>query len=105
MATVLSKTAANLIGVLLIALAARAAIAAEPGVKDPNADWPCIQHKVTKLTSAQMWDGPVVDDVTEWSDNEEIGKLVATLASRRLPMEQAEAAIDTFAAAQPQDKR
>jgi hypothetical protein len=105
MATALSKAKASLIGALLIALAVRGAIAVEPGVKDPNADWPCIQHKVAKLTAAQMWDGPPVDDVTEWRDNEEIGKLIPTLTSRRVPMEQAEAAIDAFAAAQPEDKR
>jgi hypothetical protein len=82
-----------------------AASAAEPNLADPNADWPCIQHKVAKLTSAQMWDGPPVDDAEQWRDNEEIGKLIPTLASRRVPLEQATAAIDAFAAAQPQEKR
>src|SRR5262249_22627821 len=57
------------------------------------------------LTSAQMWDGPAVDDVTDWRDDEEIGKLIPTLTSRRVPMEEAEAAIDAFAAAQAPDKR
>jgi hypothetical protein len=57
------------------------------------------------LTSAQMWDGPVVDDEAQWRDNAEIVKLIATLPSRRVPMEQATAAIASFAAAQPQDKR
>jgi hypothetical protein len=52
-----------------------------------------------------MWDGPPVDDVEAWRDNEEIGKLIPTLASRRVPMEQASAAIETFAAAQPKQKR
>jgi hypothetical protein len=52
-----------------------------------------------------MWDGPPVDGVEQWRDNEEIGKLIPTLSSRRVPLEQAEAAIDAFAAAQPQDKR
>jgi hypothetical protein len=70
-----------------------------------NPDWPCIQHKVAKLTSAQMWDGPPVDDVEAWRDNEEIGKLIPTLASRRVPLEQAAAAIETFAAAQPKEER
>ena len=40
-----------------------------------------------------------------WRDNEEIGKLIPTLASRRVPLEEATAAIATFAAAQPKDKR
>jgi hypothetical protein len=90
---------------MLTALWAAAAAAAEPKVADPNADWPCIQHKVAELTAAQMWDGPPVDGVEQWRDNEEIGKLIPTLSSRRVPLEQAEAAIDAFAAAQPQDKR
>jgi hypothetical protein len=57
------------------------------------------------LTSAQMWDGPVVDDEEAWRDNAEIVKLIPTLSSRRVPMEEATAAIESFAAAQPQDKR
>jgi hypothetical protein len=95
---------------LLMMLGVGTAIAVEQA-KPPqpangaNPDWPCIQHKVAKLTSAQMWDGPPVDDVEEWRDNEEIGKLIPTLASRRVPIEQASAAIETFAAAQPKKKR
>ena len=84
-----------------------AAVAAEPPTPagPANPDWPCIQHKVPALTSAQMWDGPVVDDEEGWRDNAEIAKLIPTLASRRVPMEQAAAAIETFAAAQPKEKR
>jgi hypothetical protein len=93
---------------VLVALAAPAAIAAEPAnpvIRPANPDWPCIQHKVPTLTSAQMWDGPVVDDEEAWRDNEEIVKLIPTLSSRRVPMEQAAAAIEGFAAAQPKEKR
>ena len=68
-------------------------------------DWPCVQRKVATLTSAQMWDGPPVDDLTQWRDNEEITKLIAVLASRRVSLEQAAAAIARFAAAQPKDRR
>ncbi len=78
-----------------------AALAAEPA----NPDWPCIQHKIAALTSAQMWDGPPVDDANAWRDNEENGRLIATLSSRRVPMGEAAAAIEAYAAAQPQDKR
>jgi hypothetical protein len=79
--------------------------AAQSGVADPNADWPCVQHKVATLTAAQMWDGPSVDDATAWRDDAAIGKLIPTLVSRRVPMEQAVAALDAFAKAQPEDKR
>jgi len=92
---------AGLVAAGMIALAAAPAPAAEAA----NPDWPCIQHKVATLTSAQMWDGPDVDDLTQWRDNAEIGKLIAVLASRRVPIEEATAAIDRFAAAQPPDKR
>ena len=68
-------------------------------------DWPCVQRKVATLTSAQMWDGPPVDDLTQWRDNEEITKLIAVLASRRVSLEQAAAAIARFAAAQPKERR
>ena len=42
--------------------------AAEP----VGSDWPCIQHKVDKLTSVQMWDGPPVEDLREWREDENI---------------------------------
>ena len=52
-----------------------------------------------------MWDGPAVDDLTQWRDNEEIRKLIAVLANRRVPLEEAAAAIARFSSAQPQDQR
>jgi hypothetical protein len=73
---------------------------------DPDhPDWPCVQRKVEKLTSAQMWDGPVVDDLTGWRDRDDIKKLIAVLANRRVPIEKAVEAVDQFADAQPPDKR
>jgi hypothetical protein len=100
------KTAAPMVA-FLAALAAAGANAAEPArpVHPANPDWPCIQHKVPTLTSAQMWDGPQVDDEERWRDNAEVVKLIPTLASRRVPMEQAAAAIEGFAAAQPKETR
>ena len=94
----------NAVGLLaagIIGLGGPSALAAQAA----NPDWPCIQRKVATLTSAQMWDGPAVDDLTAWRDNEEMGKLIAVLVSRRVPLEQAAASITQFAAAQPQDKR
>jgi len=85
----------------VIALGAPRALAADAA----SADWPCVQRKVAKLTSAQMWDGAPVDDLTKWRDNEEITKLIVVLASRRVSLEQATVAIARFAAAQPQERR
>jgi hypothetical protein len=96
-----SNNVARLVLAWMIALGGAQALAAEAA----NPDWPCVQHKVPTLTSAQMWDGPAVDDLTEWRDNDEIKKLIPILASRRVSLEQAAAAIARFADAQPQDKR
>jgi len=96
-----SKAALGLIAALSLALAGSRCLAADAA----NPDWPCVQRKIATLTSAQMWDGPPVDGLTQWRDNEEIGKLIAILASRRVPVKQAAAAVGAFAAVQPQDKR
>jgi hypothetical protein len=96
-----SQTVVGLVAAGMIALGGAPALAAEKA----NADWPCVQHKVATLTSAQMWDGPDVDDLAQWRDSDEIRKLIAVLASRRVQIEEAAAAIDRFAAAQPPDKR
>jgi hypothetical protein len=83
------------------ALGAGPAVAADPD----NPDWPCVQRKVAKLTAAQMWDGPAVDDLTEWRGRDDIKKLTAVLANRRVPVEEAAAAVARFAEAQPADRR
>jgi hypothetical protein len=93
------NAAIGLFAASIITLGASRAVAAEAG------DWPCIQRKVATLTSAQMWDGPDVDGLTGWRDNEDMAKLIAVLVSRRVPLDQAAAALAQFAAAQPHDKR
>src|SRR5262245_29654997 len=97
----LSNAAVGLFAASIIALGGAGALAAEAA----NPDWPCIQRKVVTLTSAQMWDGPAVDDLTGWRDNDAMTKLIAVLVSRRVPIEQAAAAIAQFVAVQPPDKR
>ena len=83
------------------ALVASAALGADSG----SQDWPCVQRKVTQLTSAQFWDGPQVDGLSLWQDNAAIDKLIPVLVSRRVPIEDAAAAIERFAAEQPQASR
>jgi hypothetical protein len=82
-------------------LGAVPASAADPA----NPDWPCVQRKVATLTSAQMWDGPAVDGLTDWRSRDDIRKLTAVLASRRVPLDEAVEAIARFADAQPADQR
>jgi hypothetical protein len=96
-----SNAAVGLFAASMIACVVPTAHAADAA----NPDWPCIQRKVATLTSVQMWDGPAVDDLTQWNDNEETRQLVPILVSRRVPLEQAATSIAQFAAAQPEDKR
>ncbi len=96
-----SNVIVGVIAACMIAHGAPPAVAADAA----NPDWPCVQRKVATLTSSQMWDGPAVDDLTQWRDNEEMRKLIAVLANRRVPLEEAAAAIARFSSAQPQDQR
>ena len=92
-----------LVGTLALATHSNAGLAAE--VSTAQSDWPCIQHKVDKLSSAQMWDGPPVDDLTEWREDKTIEKLVPVLTSRRVSIEDAGKAIDEFVHSLPEDQR
>ncbi|MDX2289395.1 MAG: hypothetical protein NW217_11315 [Hyphomicrobiaceae bacterium] len=93
------RTVITIAAVLLTAVPAAVAAA---GDTDPNANWPCVQHKVVSLTSAQMWDGPAVDTINDWWKDEEVRKLVPVLVSRRVEMDKVEEAIDAFAKAIPE---
>ncbi|WP_295047898.1 hypothetical protein [uncultured Paracoccus sp.] len=62
-------------------------------------DWPCIQRKQPHLSLGQVWTGPQPDDrVTDLAREPRIEALAARLEQRRLPLEEAEAAIADFAA-------
>jgi hypothetical protein len=52
-----------------------------------------------------MWDGPDVDELTQWRNNDEMKKLIALLVSRRIPLDQATDSIAQFAAAQRPNER
>lgn len=60
-------------------------------------DWPCMQAKVPGISLAAVWAGPPIDDVASaWKDDPRIAALVERLASRRVPLEQAQGAITEF---------
>lgn len=88
------------IALLCMATALGFASAGQPfaavGEKD-NPDWPCVQRKVLTLTSTQIWDGPPTEELRDWSADPTILKLVPGLVSRRIPIEEAKAAIKGFA--------
>lgn len=73
--------------------------------KDGSPDWPCIQRKVYRITATQIWDGPPIDDLKGWEDNDKISELTPILESRRVPVEEAEAAIKEFAESYPEAER
>jgi prefoldin subunit 5 len=84
----------GLAGAFLIAVAAGPAVAAT----NTDPDWPCIQRKVPELSLAQIWNGPELPgSVRDWSNDPEIAGLVQELAARRVPVEEAQERIRTFA--------
>jgi hypothetical protein len=78
----------------LLVLGAAPAGAAEP----TDADWPCIQRLVPELATSQMWAGLPAGGLAEPSgDDGELAQLAHQLASRSMPIDEAQAAIDRFA--------
>jgi hypothetical protein len=68
-------------------------------------DWPCAQAKVPEISLAAVWNGPALDDATsKWRDSAKIGPLVARLAARRTPLDQAEKEIVGFLQETPSEK-
>jgi hypothetical protein len=60
-------------------------------------DWPCVQAKVPEISLAAVWAGPPLDDVTgKWKDNPNVSTLVAKLAARRTPLDEAQKAITEY---------
>lgn len=68
-------------------------------------DWPCMQPKVETISPAQVWDGPPIDDLKGWENDEKIQDLTRILESRRVSLEDAEKAIKDYAQAQPEGER
>jgi hypothetical protein len=94
---------------LVIAAALSLATLAGARAADPRyPDWPCNQIKVPEMSVAAMWAGPSIDDVGDgWEKDPAITDLVAKLAARRTPLEDAEKTVaDTItgSAAERQQK-
>jgi hypothetical protein len=74
----------------------RLAAAADPRYPD----WPCVQAKVPELSIAAVWDGPSIEQAQKvWQGDPAIGNLVARLAARRIPIEEAQKNTEDFLAA------
>ena len=95
---------------------APAAPAASPGAPDAATpaspsevaaapEWPCVWRKTLTLDAATIWDGPSIDDVKGWQNDDTVRKLAQYLISRRIKIEEAEAAVKKYAASQAADVR
>jgi hypothetical protein len=80
-----------------------AAVKFSPSEILSSPDWPCIQRKVPTISAAQVWDGPPLDGIKEFSP--EIRDLTEVLESRRVSAEDAEKAIKEYAAKVPEAER
>jgi hypothetical protein len=62
-------------------------------------DWPCVQAKVPDVSIAAVWDGPPIEPVAKtWANDPRIKDLVARLAARRTPMEEARRLVTEYLA-------
>jgi hypothetical protein len=84
--------------VLVAALAVSLAVPGPTHAADPRfPDWPCNQIKVPELSVAAVWAGPSIDGVgSAWEESTATRDLVARLAARRTPLDDAQKAIAEF---------
>lgn len=86
---------------LAFAVSTAAARAADPRYPD----WPCAQAKVPEISLAAVWAGPALDDAeSKWKDDNKISALVAKLAARKTPLDEAEKLVKEFLAGSAADK-
>ncbi len=65
-------------------------------------DWPCVQAKVPEISVVAVWDGPPIEPTAApWQAAPEIKDLVARLAARRTPMDEAQKRVAQFLASDP----
>lgn len=82
----------------LLAILPVAAQAADPRYPD----WPCVQAKVPEISLAAVWAGPPIDDASNaWKNESDVSALVERLATRRIPVDEAQRAITEFLARSP----
>lgn len=86
-------------------LTSQSALRAEEAPSAETPEWPCISRKVLEITPAQIWDGPSLEGTEKWRDDDEVRKLSQFLMARRVPVEEAEAAIKKFAESTPEAER
>ena len=86
---------------VVLAATSTAARAADPRYPD----WPCAQAKVPEVSLAAVWAGPPLDDAeTKWKDDAKVSALVAKLAARKTPLDEAEKSVKEFLGGSAADK-
>jgi hypothetical protein len=75
----------------------------QPRTNRESPDWPCRQILVGRVSLAAVWSGPSMEGVA-WRNDGAIADLVAQLAARRTPVEDAERMVDEFAKSHGADK-
>ena len=89
---------------ILAAAACLPAFAASAAQQEP--EWPCVQRKVPELSLAQIWTGlELPPGAQQWKEDETVAGLVAELAQRRMPLDEAERRIKDFARSLPERER
>ncbi|BAM88247.1 hypothetical protein S58_22410 [Bradyrhizobium oligotrophicum S58] len=87
--------------ILSLSASTSTALAADPRYPD----WPCPQAKVPEISIAAVWSGPAIDDVgASWKDDAKVSPLVAKLAARRIPLEEAQKDVADFLTGTPEEK-
>jgi hypothetical protein len=90
-----------LAAIMLLSASTGAALAADPRYPD----WPCPQAKVPDISIAAVWSGPAIDDVgASWKDDAKVAALVAKLAARRIPLEEAQKDVADFLTGTAEEK-
>ncbi len=84
---------------LTVTLEAALLVAAAPKSDPLERNWPCRQILVGRLSLAAVWTGPAIDGMA-WRSDQAVADIVATLAARRTPLEDAERAIEDFVQSQ-----
>lgn len=93
-------TVARLIAALPLFAAAPAAAQTMQG------DWPCKQVRVPEIALGGVWTGPSLDKERQaWRDDPAVSELVARIAPRRTPQEEAERLVADFARAAGQNRK
>lgn len=83
----------------LLSACASAVCAAD--FSDPT--WPCVQRKVERLSIGLMWPAPIPEEAPQGEIASAMKELAGTLALRRVDLEEARAAVETFTEAHGHD--